>query len=78
MEVLGMIALAVVALFVIAFLRHQSRMKSDSNYRHQVEQLVERKAFDKKAEELRRVAASSDNPHLRELVKSLVGEAETK
>ena len=78
MEVLGMIVIAGVVLFVIAFLRHQTRMKNDRYYRYQVEQLVERKAFEKRTEVLRRAAASSDNPHLKELTRRLVGDGDTK
>lgn len=67
MEVLVWLALATVVLFVVFFVRHLYRMKTDPSYRFQAKQIVQDHEMKKRLAELHK----SENPHVRELARKL-------
>ena len=57
MEIFAWLTGYAVAVFVVAFLCHRSRMKNDSYYRYQVEQTLQQHTLEQKAKKLRGMAS---------------------
>jgi len=56
MEIFAWLTGYAVAVFVVAFLCHRSRMKNDISYRYQVEETVQQHTLEQKAKKLRGMA----------------------
>ena len=76
LELLGWFALALVVIVVMRFAWHLYRMKTDRYYKFKVHQAVIDQAGEKNAARLREMAATTQNPHIRELAEKLVGKKE--
>lgn len=76
LELLGWFALALVVIVVMRFAWHLYGMKTDRYYKFKVHQAVIDQAGEKNAARLREMAATTQNPHIRELAEKLVGKKE--
>ena len=74
-EALNWSALALTVIVALRVGWHMYRMKSDRYYKFRVNQSLQDRESEKRPAQLRRMAATTNNPHLRQLAEKLVGKA---